>query len=162
MAHLLQALKIRKCYFRPIRPVAMGLCWKAEYLQWWRTEMFSLWRLKSFLCETKFRSIQHRSIVTCGWNFTPVYIIHELNLVSYGVDGESWNHEKIIWVQVWFPKRDSDNSYRMFNWTWVSLYNSPGLSQGKCLPSYLATTFMKQKRKRDHKCLWKSLAGDYR
>lgn len=28
------------------------------------------------------RSIQHTSIVTCGWNFTPVYIIHELNLVS--------------------------------------------------------------------------------
>lgn len=37
---------------------------------------------------------------------------------------------KIIWFQVWFPKRDTDNSYKMCGRTWVSLYNSPGLGPG--------------------------------
>lgn len=53
--------------------------------------------------------------------------------IMWIVDGETWNHVKIIWFQVWFPKWDSDNSYRMFKWTWVNLYNSPGLNSGKCL-----------------------------
>lgn len=53
--------------------------------------------------------------------------------IMWIVDGETWNRMKIIWFQVWFPKKDSDNSYRMFRRTWVNLYNSPGLHPGKCL-----------------------------
>lgn len=47
--------------------------------------------------------------------------------------GETWNHVKIIWLQVWFSKRDSNNSDRICTWTWASLYTFLGLNPGKCL-----------------------------
>ena len=93
------------------------------------------------LCEAKFKA--HPTYVYSDlWLkfYTCLYYTWIEPGIMWIVDGETWNHVKIIRFQVWFPKQDSGNSYRMFNWTWVSLYNSPGLNPGKCLSSYLAMT----------------------
>lgn len=160
MVHLLPELWKSWSVISTIRPVATGVCVGRENTcnddKW---ECF-LCGGSSHLCEAKFKA--HPTYVYSDlWLkfYTCLYYTWIEPGIMWIVDGESWNHEKIIRFQIWFPKRDSDNSSRMFSWTWVSLYNSPGLSQGKCLPSYLATTFMKQKGKVIIYVYFRSLTG---
>lgn len=105
MAHLLPELWKSGSVISAIRPAAMGVCVGRENTC--NDDELKCFLEAQIICvKPSSRSIQHMSIVTCGWNFIPVYIIHELNLVSCEllmVKVETIG--KIIWVQVWFPKR---------------------------------------------------------
>jgi len=76
------ALKIRKCYFRNLdRWLLVSVLEGRIPAMMTNGNVFSL-EAQIICVKPSSRPIQHTSIVTCGWNFTPVYIIHELNLVS--------------------------------------------------------------------------------
>lgn len=134
MVHLLPELCKSGSVIFTIRSVAIGVCVRRE-----KTCRDDKWNY--FLCGSSNHFGEAR------FKARPTYVYSDLWLKFYTclyytwigsgimwiVDGETWNYVKIIWLQVWFLKRDSDNSYRMFTWTWVSLYNSPGLNSGKCL-----------------------------
>lgn len=132
MVHLLSELCESGSVICPIRPVAVGVCVGGE-------------RIRAVMTNGKILSVEAQ-VITVRFKSCPAYVYSDLWLTFYTclyntwigpgimwiVDGETWNHVKMIWFQVRFPKRDSDNSYRMCKWTWASLCNSPGLDPGKC------------------------------
>lgn len=140
-SHLLSELCKSGSVISTIRPVAIGICVGRENTcddDKWK---YFLSGSSNTFCEAKLKA--HPTYVYSDlWLkfYTCLYYTWIEPGIMWIVDGETWNHVKIIWFQVWFPKQDSGNSYRIFNWTWVSLYNSPGLNPGKCLSSYLAMT----------------------
>lgn len=130
-ASVVWALQTRKRYFQ-IRPVVGGGCIGGE-----NTRRDDKW--KYFLCggsnhfgDTKFKS-RPTYVYSDLWLkfYTCLYYTWIGPAILWIADGETWNHSKMILFQVWFPKRGSDNSCRMFTGTWASVYNSPGLNPGK-------------------------------
>lgn len=130
--HLLSELCKPGSVISTIRPVVGSGCIGGE-----NTCRADKW--KYFLCggsnhfdDTKFKA-RPTYVYSDLWLkfYTCLYYTWIRPAILWIADGETWNHRKMIWFQVWFPKRGSDNSYRMFTGTWASVYNSPGLNPGE-------------------------------